>query len=556
MARIKQRKLRILARPDGKIPAAAYLRVSSAGQDIENSIESQLERILKWAEDNEYVIVKVFTDEARTGRFANRPDFQEMIEVAETEDCPFAVVLVWRFSRFFRNRIESGIYKNRLRNKNIRVISISEPTDDTPQGQLQEGVIELFDQYYSDLISEDVQKGLRRLAERGFYTAAQAPTGMTKVKVKVIDHRGRETGHYKLAPGKDAWMIRKIFDLALQEKTDNQIQRILRSEGVLNPKGKPWEANRIHDVLTNRHYEGTIMWGKLPDGSWEVVTEKAHRGIVTSDEFKEVQELRKKRAPDVTHPRHAGSKHMLSELGQCRQCGEPYNYRPSGGGEYQYEYIECKTRKELGPEGCDSPILPAPAFEAMTLDVVEEDILLRQNLEAAIDELRKNSGKLHSDKSKNVDRIRESIAEIDQRMKNAYYAWENEAMTWEFFKERTEELRELKAQAMAELAKSEADLDDTYIILNDPEEVLNYSSELKAFLRDESPDRTRAWLGTFLKRYWVEPGYVTYEYRIPLPGGSANAGLKKHRVPLDEEFRPITRFSPRKRESKPPSSAD
>ena len=81
-----------------------------------------------------------------------------MIEVGESSDCPFAVVLVWRFSRFFRDRIESGFYKNRLRNRNIKVLSINEPTDDTPQGQLHEGMIELFDQYTSDVISEDVRR--------------------------------------------------------------------------------------------------------------------------------------------------------------------------------------------------------------------------------------------------------------------------------------------------------------------------------------------------------------------------------------------------------------
>jgi hypothetical protein len=186
----------------------------------------------------------------------------------------------------------------------------------------------------------------------------------------------------------------------------------------------------------------------------------------------------------------------------------------------------------------------------MTLDVVEEDILLRQNLEVAIDQLRKNSGTLHSDKNKHIFRINESIAELDRRIGKAYLAWENEDISYEFFRTRSDELREIKAQAMAELAKAEESLDDTHVILDDPEEVLNYSAELKTFLRDKSPARTRAWLKTFLIRYWVEPGWVTYEYRLPLPTGSANAGLKKHKVPLDEEFRPITRLPPRTRESR------
>ena len=496
MARIKKPQFNVWVRPDGKIPAAAYLRVSSNGQDVENSIDAQLERIRKWAEEHGYVIVKVFTDRARTGKFANRPDFREMIEVGESSDCPFAVVLVWRFSRFFRDRIESGFYKNRLRNRNIKVLSINEPTDDTPQGQLHEGMIELFDQYTSDVISEDVRRGTHRLAERGFFVGAIPPTGMKKIKVQDIQGQ-RVTERYKLAPGELAWMIRRVFDLALQDKTDNRIHRILRSEGILGPNGKPLPANRIHDVLTNRHYEGTIVRGKLPDGAWETVCEGAHEGIVTPEEFAEVQRLRRERAPEVTHPRHAGSGHMLSELGRCRQCGAPYVYRPAGGKEEQYEYIICKTRKELGPKECDSPNLPAPAFEAMTLDVVEEDILLRRNLEAAIDQLRQSTGALHSDRSEHVSRLSESVAELGRRIEKVYLAWENEDIPYEFFRTRSEELRELKGRAEAELAKAGEELDDTHVILDGPEEVLNYSAELKTFLRDKNPARTRSWLKTF-----------------------------------------------------------
>ena len=546
MARIKKPQLNAWVRPDGKIPAAAYLRVSSLGQDVENSVDAQQERISRWAGEHGYDVVKVFTDRARTGRFANRPDFQEMIEVAESDDCPFEVVLVWRFSRFFRDRLESGFYKNRLRKRNIRVISINEPTDDTPQGQLHEGMIELFDQYSSDVTSEDVQRGTHRLAERGFFVGAIPPTGMKKIRV--LDEKGkRATERHKLAPGELAWVIRRIFDLALQEKTDNQVHRILRSEGILGPNGKPWPPNRIHDVLTNRHYEGTIVRGKMPDGAWETVCEGAHEGIVTPEEFAKVKGLRQERAPEVTHPRHAGSEHLLSDCGLCRQCGAPYVYRPSRGRKEQYEYIICKTRRDLGLKECDSPILPAPAFEAMTLDVVEEDILLRQNLETAIEQLRKNSGVLHIDRSEHISRLSESVAELDRRIGKAYLAWENEVIPYAFFRTRSEELKEIKAQAMAELAKAEEDLDDTHVILDDPEAVLSYSAELKSFLKDENPARTRTWLKTFLIRYWVEPGYVTYEYRLPLPPGGANAGLRKRRVPLEGEFSPTTRFSPRRR---------
>ena len=90
MARTKRKELNILVRPDGKVAAAAYLRVSSAGQDVGNSIDAQLEHIRRWADSNGYVIVKVFTDmRQKCDMFADRPDFQEMVDRAESYNCPF-----------------------------------------------------------------------------------------------------------------------------------------------------------------------------------------------------------------------------------------------------------------------------------------------------------------------------------------------------------------------------------------------------------------------------------------------------------------------------------
>ena len=540
-----------LQRPDGLIPAAVYVRVSSAGQDVENSIEAQLEHVRRWAEANGYVIVKVFTDRAKTGTLAKREDFQEMIEIAESPYCPFAVVLVWRFSRFFRNREESAVYKNRLRKKGVRVTSINEKTDDSPTGQLIEGVIESLDEYTSRVISEDVRRGTHNLASRGFFMPGKAPFGMMKVK---IQDGARE--RYKLAPDpKTRHIIRRIMDLGLQYKTEGQISNILREEGILNINGKPFMPNRISDVLTNRHYEGTIEWGKNLDGTPVTVCEGAHEGIVTPEEFATVQQILKSRIREATHPRHAGSDHLLSALGKCRQCGEPYNYAPSGNGPQRYEYIVCNTRKYQGPESCDSPRLPAELFETFTLDVINEDILSLPHLQVAIEELRRNAGSVHADNTTRLEEARRKVADFDNRMERLYLAFENGQRGYEFYANRNRELLELKAGAQTELERLEEGVGDTTVILNDPQAVLAHSDELKVFLKDETPARARAWFQTFLRRYWVEPGYVTYEYSLPLPPDSPNAGKRRHKVPLDD-FCSTTRLSPHMRRSTQNASTD
>ena len=89
--------------------AAAYIRVSTEDQ-IEFSPDSQLKRIQEYAMHHNIQIPKeyIFIDEGISGRNASkRPAFQRMIQLARTGH-PFQQILVWKFSRFARNRQEIG----------------------------------------------------------------------------------------------------------------------------------------------------------------------------------------------------------------------------------------------------------------------------------------------------------------------------------------------------------------------------------------------------------------------------------------------------------------
>ena len=74
-----------------------------------------------------------YVDEAES---ASRPAFQEMIAAVKKKEMSFDVILVWKLSRFARNRGDSIIYKSLLRKRGISVISINEQIDDTAAGRL------------------------------------------------------------------------------------------------------------------------------------------------------------------------------------------------------------------------------------------------------------------------------------------------------------------------------------------------------------------------------------------------------------------------------------
>jgi len=159
---------------------AIYARVSSDRQDVDLSISAQLKALREYAVRNGYTVIREFVDEAESGRSTARPAFREMISVARMKNPPFQMILVWKLSRFARNREDSIIYKSLLRKQGIQIVSINEPIEDTPTGRLMEGIIEVIDEFYSSNLAQDITRGLRENASRGFFNGSRPPLAISE----------------------------------------------------------------------------------------------------------------------------------------------------------------------------------------------------------------------------------------------------------------------------------------------------------------------------------------------------------------------------------------
>ena len=107
--------------------AVLYARVSSEKQaENDLSISAQLKALRAYAEKNGWTIIKEYVDEAESARSANRPAFQEMIAHAKAKTKAFEAILIWKHSRFARNREDAIIYKSLLRKFGVSVISMNE----------------------------------------------------------------------------------------------------------------------------------------------------------------------------------------------------------------------------------------------------------------------------------------------------------------------------------------------------------------------------------------------------------------------------------------------
>ena len=318
------------------ILVAIYARVSSDAQDVNNSIEAQVAECEQFARTNNMVVVVTFIDEAESGRSDNRPQFQKMVSEATSKDKPFEVVLVWKFSRFSRDRVDNAIYKNRLKKRGVRIISIKEPTDDSPAGQFMEGVIEEVDAFYSANLSQEVRRGQRKVAERGYYPGNKAPYGYKLEKVQEED--GNALHNIFVEDPDTSPMVRRIFDEAIAGRTYTDIRQGLDRDGVPPPepkskkdaKSEKWRDSTLYDIIHNLHYAGFIVWGvQSQSGEPPVIAKGRHESIVSEDEFNLAGRVMASKAPTVTHPKQTASVYMLSRMLQCWRCGESLIVRPS-----------------------------------------------------------------------------------------------------------------------------------------------------------------------------------------------------------------------------------
>ena len=103
------------------------------------------------------------------------------------------------FSRFTRKREHAVAFKAQLRRKGIRVVSITEQAEDNATGRLLEGIIESrWTNTTRRILAQEVTRGMREAASRGFFLSSKAPFGYKRVKVQ---RRGQGAPHSGAGPG-------------------------------------------------------------------------------------------------------------------------------------------------------------------------------------------------------------------------------------------------------------------------------------------------------------------------------------------------------------------
>ncbi len=353
--------------------AAAYIRVSTDDQ-IEYSPDSQLKAIRKYAKEHELILPEefVFIDEGISGRKADkRPSFQRMIGTAKLKPKPFDVILLWKFSRFARNRQDSIVYKSMLRKQcGIDVVSISEQLGEDNTSILIEALIEAMDEYYSLNLAEEVKRGMNEKFSRGG-VVSQPPFGY------------QVQGGVFVPDAANAPIVQMIYSDYLSGMGVRQIAAKLNDMGVRSAKGNLFEDRTIEYILTNPTYIGKLRRSKHGRDNLDrfhqntdntLIIDGRHEAIISPDTFQTVQErLAESKRLFTRYARQEPVEFMLKGLVRCDNCGSTLTYIAASKSLQCHQYAKgaCKVSHSITLKKINAAVIERlkSDFESQNFDI-------------------------------------------------------------------------------------------------------------------------------------------------------------------------------------------
>lgn len=355
--------------------AFAYCRFSSDMQR-EESIEAQVRAITKYCEDNNFVLLAVYADRGISATTDKRPEFQNMISAATKGDVD--AVIVHKFDRFARNRYDSAFYKNILKKHGVKLISVLENLQDTPESVILESVIEGMNEYYSLNLAREVKKGLCENALSCKATGGVPPLGY------VVDP---QTNKYIIDPF-EAEAVKLIFQMYLDGASYTEIISVLNSKGYKTKRGLTFAKNSLYEILKNEKYTGIYVYvkdsTKNPKGKYVrhgkydpdavIRIPEGIPQIISEEDFKLVQAKLKERQHKSARF-SAKQEYLLSGKIYCSECGSPYagNSRKPRPDHPMYISYKC-TRRNQRIQRCNNPEINRDILEGIVLQHLSDKL--------------------------------------------------------------------------------------------------------------------------------------------------------------------------------------
>ena len=400
--------------------AVAYCRFSSDLQR-EESIEAQTRAIEQYCKSNNITLLTVYADRAISGMSDQRPEFQRMIRDSAAKK--FEMVVVHKLDRFARNRYDSAFYKNILKKNGVKLVSVLENLQDTPESVILESVIEGMNEYYSLNLSREVKKGLQENALACKVTGGPPALGYS------VD---RATQKYVIN-AYEAEAVRMIFRLYLDGYSYTEIINELNRKGYRTRRGLPFAKNSLYEILRNERYVGTYIYVK--DATKNPTGKYARHGkydpeavikipggmpqIISLEDFERVQAKMKERQHKAAKF-SAKQDYLLSGKIYCGECDSPYagNSRRPRPGHPMYISYKC-TRRNQRNQLCKNPEINRDKLEQLVLEKLSKVVFNPKVIPQLVKEYNAYIDNKSGSSMERLDALQNELRTVERKISNA-----------------------------------------------------------------------------------------------------------------------------------------
>ncbi len=308
---------------------AGYVRVSHDEQKKYGySVQAQIERIIRYAEETGSQLVEIYVDEGFTATKMKRPDLLRMLDNLHT----FDVLVFTRLDRFSRNVLQANKMVEIMEEYNVAIKSIEEDDIDTStaDGKFNFNLRVSLAQREAEKTSERIKSIFEFKIKQGHPISGNQPFGY---KIETKDNKKTIIKDETLIP-----IIEDIFKYFAKHHTIRGTMTYINGKYDI---GKNY--NCIHRVITSTEYYG------LYEGNHTY-----YPPYITKEEYDKNQERVKANIKE----RKGSKTYLFTSLMKCPFCGfkmvGKYTKRNNKNGTFReyYGYI-CSNhqRNKLCPSG-------------------------------------------------------------------------------------------------------------------------------------------------------------------------------------------------------------
>ncbi|MEV5711242.1 recombinase family protein [Actinoallomurus sp. NPDC052274] len=372
---------RLHAVPDEPPRVVGYVRVSTAREEM-ISPELQRAAIEDYCRRRGYILDEIIEDLDATGRNFTRKGVQKAIE--RVENAGIAVVVVWKFSRFGRDRLGWATNLDRVESAGGRLESATEDVDtSTSTGRFSRGMFAEIAAWESERIGDGWKEAHQNRLQNGLPHTGRPRFGYdyhraTNASVACPQGCGRgecETG-YRMNPETGA-AVEEMYARFLRGESYLKIAVWLNSRALYTTGGKPWTDRVVRRFLDTGFPAGFL---RVHDKACRCKTPQtcdrntfypgAQEPIINAKTWEAYRRDRKRRAnlpPRVNTPTYA-----TSGLVKCGRCGSGMTAHTITHHKVKKPGYMLQCGKYHRSRECEGAWIARPRLEAMILGWVKK----------------------------------------------------------------------------------------------------------------------------------------------------------------------------------------